>query len=46
MQPDGTVAILLDQQLIEILLRIATDFEEIEVVCQKLENGPVGFENP
>ncbi len=21
-------------------------FEEIEVVCQKLENGPVGFENP
>jgi hypothetical protein len=21
-------------------------FEEIEVVCQKLENGPVGFDNP
>ena len=21
-------------------------FEEIEVVCQKLENGPVSFENP
>ena len=21
-------------------------FEEIEIVCQKLENGPVGFENP
>jgi len=21
-------------------------FEEIEVVCQKLENGPVAFENP
>jgi hypothetical protein len=21
-------------------------FEEIEVVCQKLENGPVGFSNP
>ena len=21
-------------------------FEEIEVVCQKLENGPVGFNNP
>ena len=21
-------------------------FEEIEVVCQKLENGPVGFQNP
>jgi hypothetical protein len=21
-------------------------FEEIEIVCQKLENGPVNFENP
>ena len=21
-------------------------FEEVEVVCQKLENGPVGFDNP
>ena len=21
-------------------------FEEMEIVCQKLENGPVGFENP
>jgi len=21
-------------------------FEEIEIVCQKLENGPVGFDNP
>ncbi len=21
-------------------------FEEIEMVCQKLENGPVGFDNP
>jgi hypothetical protein len=21
-------------------------YEEIEIVCQKLENGPVGFSNP
>ena len=21
-------------------------FEEMEIVCQKLENGPVGYDNP